>query len=112
MRCYASLRRRAEFARLRRYGRRAAGRTLTLYLADSLPRDPASLVGITVNKAIGKAVVRNKLRRRLAAIVNDALAQCGRTLRLVVVARPSAAHVDFATLRAEFATALQRNSNP
>ncbi len=108
MRRYASLRRRADFARLRRYGRRAAGRTLTLYLTDALPRDPSSLVGITVNKAIGKAVVRNKLRRRLAAIVNDALAQTGRALRMVIVARPTAAHADFSALRADFLSALHQ----
>ena len=108
MRRYASLRRRADFARLRRHGRRAAGKTLTLYLADALPRDATSVVGITVNKAIGKAVVRNKLRRRLAAIVDDALAQSGRALRMVIVARPSAALADFATLRTDFLSALRR----
>jgi len=108
MRRYASLRRRADFARLRRHGRRAAGRILTLYLTDALPRDASSLVGITVNKAIGKAVVRNKLRRRLAAIVDDALAESGRALRMVIVARPGAAQADFAALRADFLSALRR----
>ena len=108
MRRYAGLRRRADFARLRRHGRRAAARTLTLYLTDALPDDATSLVGITVNKAIGKAVIRNKLRRRLAAIVNDALGQTGRALRLVIVARPGAADADFATLRADVLSALRR----
>jgi len=108
MRCYASLRRRAEFARLRRYGRRIASRTLTLYLADAPSDDSTSLVGITVNKAIGKAVVRNKLRRRLASIVNDALAGSQRALALVVVARPPAAGADFACLRTDLLTALRR----
>ena len=108
MRSYASLRRRADFARLRRFGRRVASRTLTLYLSDALPNDATSTVGITVNKAIGKAVVRNKLRRRLAAIVNDALVQSNRAIRLVSGARPGAAQADFATLRGEFAGALRR----
>lgn len=79
-----------------------------MYLTDAFARDTTSLVGITVNKAIGKAVVRNKLRRRLAAIVDDALGQSGRTLRLVVVARPNAAQADFATLRADLLSALHR----
>ena len=107
MRRYASLRRRADFARLRRYGRRASGRTLTLYLTDAPGDDPTSLVGITVNKSIGKAVVRNKLRRRLAAIVNDALGE-RQALRLVVVARPAAANADYVTLQAEFLSAFRR----
>lgn len=107
MRRYASLRRRADFARLRRHGRRVAGSTLTLFFTDALPSDAVSLVGITVNKAIGKAVVRNKLRRRLAAIVNDALAQA-RALRLLVVARPAAARADFATLQSDLVATLRR----
>ena len=107
MRRYAGLRRRADFARLRRYGRRTGGETLTLYRTDAAPSDKTSLVGITVNKSIGKAVVRNKLRRRLAAIVNEALAQT-RALRLVIVARPAAANAAYATLRTEFLSALRR----
>lgn len=108
MRCFASLRRRADFARLRQRGRRLATRTLTLYLTDAFPSDPTSLVGITVNKSIGKAVVRNKLRRRLAAIVNDALAPSRRALRLVVVARPAAAQLAYAALHDELTSALAR----
>ncbi len=108
MRRFASLRRRADFARLRQRGRRIATKTLTLYLTDALPSDATSLVGITVNKSIGKAVVRNKLRRRLAAIVNDALAHSRRAMRLVVVARPAAADVAYAALADEVAVALGR----
>lgn len=107
MRRFASLRRRGDFARLRQRGRRIATRHLTLYLTDALPGDSMSLVGITVNKSIGKAVVRNKLRRRLAAIVDEALASL-RAVRLVVTARPAAADLAFAALRDEVAAALRR----
>ena len=108
MRRFASLRRRGDFARLRQRGRRVATQTLTLYFADAYPSDPTSLVGITVNKSIGKAVVRNQLRRRLAAIVNDALAHARRPLRLVLVARPAAAQAGFAALRADVTSAFGR----
>lgn len=107
MRRFASLRRRVDFARLRQRGRRVSTQTLTLYRSDAFPSDPTSLVGITVNKSIGKAVVRNKLRRRLAAIVHDALAQ-RRAMRLLVVARPAAATVPYSALSAEIASALGR----
>lgn len=107
MRRFASLRRRGDFARLRQRGRRIATKNLTLYLTDAPPDDSTSLVGITVNKSIGKAVVRNKLRRRLAAIVDEALAH-DRAIRLVVAARPAAAVLSFAALRDEFAAALGR----
>ena len=108
MRRYASLRRRADFARLRRHGRRLAGRTLTLYLADAFPRDASSLVGITVNKAIGKAVVRNKLRRRLAAIVNDALASPAAPFAWSSSRAPAAAAPTSPRCATNFSSALHR----
>jgi ribonuclease P protein component len=92
---------------LRRLGRRVSSKSITLYRSDLLPGDPASLVGITVSKSIGKAVIRNKLRRRLAAIVQELLA-CHHAMRLLVVARPDAAQVTFGELRAEVTSALDR----
>jgi ribonuclease P protein component len=107
MRRFASLSRQADFARLRRQGRRFSTKSLVIYRSDPLPDDASSLVGITVSKSIGKAVIRNKLRRRLAAIVNEALAPES-PMRLLLVARPSAALVPFADLRAEVTSALRR----
>ena len=107
MRCFASLRRQADFARLRQRGRRISSPILTFYIVDAGPRDPRSLVGITISKAIGKAVVRNKLRRRLAAILQEALGD-RRPLRLLIVAHPSAADAPFAALRSGVTSALAR----
>jgi ribonuclease P protein component len=107
MRRFASLRRQADFARLRRQGRRVTTKSLVIYRGDPLPSDASSLVGITVSKSIGKAVTRNKLRRRLAAILQEALAS-HRAMRLLVVARPLAAETPFITLQAELSSALER----
>lgn len=107
MRRFAGLRRQADFARLRQRGRRIMTKNFTLYLGDAAAGDLSSLVGITVSKAIGKAVLRNKLRRRVAAILDEALPR-DRRLRLVVVARRAAGELAFAELRAEFATALAK----
>jgi ribonuclease P protein component len=104
MRRLASLRRQADFARLRRAGRRVSTKSLTIYRSDSLAGD-MSFVGITVSKAVGKAVVRNRLRRRLSAIVREALPAC-RAMRLLLVPRPSAAEASFADLKAEVTSAL------
>ncbi|HEY6326967.1 MAG TPA: ribonuclease P protein component [Candidatus Cybelea sp.] len=105
MRRFASLRRQADFARLRRHGRRISTKSLVIYRSDSLPGDIRALVGFSVSKTVGKAVLRNKLRRRLAAIVDDALAQRD-ALRLLFVARPLAAGASFHDLRAEVTSAL------
>ncbi len=105
MRRFAALNRQADFARLRRHGRRCSTKSLVIYRSDPLPGDPRALVGITVSKSIGKAVTRNKLRRRLAAILDEVLAPDG-AMRLLVIARPAAAGVAFTALRAELSSAL------
>jgi ribonuclease P protein component len=104
MRAYASLRRAAEFNRLRSRGRRISGGALTVYRADAFSGDPRSVVGITVGKPVGGAVVRNTVRRRVAAILREELA--GRRMRVLVVARPSAALAPFDSLRNELQRAL------
>jgi ribonuclease P protein component len=108
MRRFATLSRQGDFARLRRRGRRIATKNLVIYRSEPLPGDRSSLVGITVSKSIGKAVTRNKLRRRLSAIVHDALA-AHRAMRLLFVARPEAAMRPFAALHAEVVAALERS---
>ena len=105
MRRVASLRRQGDFARLRRQGRRFSTKSLTIYRSGAPTGDASSLVGITVSKSIGKAVVRNKLRRRLSAIVREALASRA-AVRLLLVARPVAADAQFSDLRAEVTSAL------
>jgi ribonuclease P protein component len=104
MRRYASLRRPADFSRLRQRGRRYSAAALTVYTADPLARDRTSIAGISVGKPVGKAVVRNRVRRRVAALLHELLA--GRRLRLLVVARPPAADAPFAQLRNELERAL------
>jgi ribonuclease P protein component len=104
MRCYASLRRQAEFARLRQRGGRVATGHLTIFKAEPLRHDHTSVVGITVGKPVGNAVVRNTVRRRVAAILQEALP--GKRLRLLVIARPAAAEASFAQLRNEITKAL------
>ena len=107
MRRFASLRRQADFTRLRRQGRRISTKSIIIYTSDPLPGDSSSLVGITVSKSIGKAVLRNKLRRRIAAIVHEALALYS-AKRLLVVARSQAAQTPFHELHSEVTSALGR----
>lgn len=104
MRRYASLRRSGDFSRLKARGRRITSGALTVYRADPCPSDATSVVGITVGKHVGGAVVRNTVRRRLAALLRDALA--GRRVRLLVIARRAAASAPFAQLRNDLERAL------
>jgi ribonuclease P protein component len=105
MRAFASLRRTADFARLRQRGRRTATANLTLYCAQAAPRDERPLVGVSVSKNVGTAVVRNRLRRRLHACLHELLASQS-PMRLLVIARPSAAALPYTALHEELRAVL------
>ncbi len=105
MRRFASLRRQADFARLRQRGRRMATPNLTVYRGEGTPQGERPLVGITVSTAVGKAVIRNKVKRRIAAAMHD-LVPADPQVRILVVARPSTAAATYADLRSELTRAL------
>jgi ribonuclease P protein component len=65
--------------------------------------------GITVTKRIGNAVVRNRMKRRLRALVRDVLPRHGLAGHdHVLIGRESGVERDFATMRAELLAALER----
>lgn len=101
---FAGLRRSADFSRLRARGKRTASGVLTVYRAEPYAAERRSVVGIVVGKPVGKAVVRNLVRRRISAILHDALE--GRRVRLLVVARPGAGQAPFEHLRRDLTRAL------
>src|ERR1700722_12764672 len=98
MRWFASLRRAAEFSRVRRRGRRAALATLTAFgtaAGGAVPR-----VGITVSGAVGGAGVPNLARRRVRG-ARAALPPAGAGAEVVLVLRPQAAAAPYAALAAD-----------
>ncbi len=98
MRAYASLRRRGDFARVQRRGQRRAG---TAFVALTLAAHDRSRVGITVAKTVGNAVVRNRIRRRVKAILDRSSFGSPPHRDVVLIARPGAAGLDFDALSAE-----------
>jgi len=105
MRRFASLRRREDFGRLRRNGRRIATANFTVFCSPALPADALPLVGISVSGRLGSAVTRNRIRRRIAACLHELLT--GRSaLRLLVVPRLGAERLAFKQLCDELAGAL------
>ncbi len=106
MRSFASLRRRADFNRLRQRGRRVTSAGFTILHGAGYASDARSLAGISVSKAVGTAVVRNRLRRRFSAILDEGLKERP-DLRLLLIARPEAARMPFAALRSAVLQALK-----
>lgn len=64
-------------------------------------------VGFSVSNKVGKAVKRNKLKRRLRAIVRDEVARM-RPCQAVIMASPLAADADFSTLKETVKYLLKR----
>lgn len=104
MRCYQSLRRRSDFARVQRRGKRQVGPLFVLLATEARG---ASRIGITVSKSIGNAVVRNRLRRRVKAILDRTAFGAAPHRDVVLIARPGAGEADFAAVAAELGRLLR-----
>lgn len=65
-------------------------------------------VGFVVSRAVGSAVVRNRVRRRLREILRNHVPELPMGALLVVRANPSAAAADTAELRRDLERALER----
>lgn len=70
--------------------------------------DRPALVGFVVSRAIGNAVVRNRVKRRLRAIVAPRLGRLPVGSLLVIRALPASAAVDFNTLGRDVDRSLDR----
>ena len=92
------LRRRQDFDRARQRGR--STRSTLLILNAVRTADDVTRCGFNVSRRVGKAVVRNRVRRRLREIMRQALPALDGGWDLVLVARPGAAQATFQTLRA------------
>ena len=80
-----------------------------LLVRDRGDGDPTKRVGFTVTKKIGGAVVRNRMKRRLRALARELLPAGGMAgADHVLIGRSGGTERDFALLRQELASALER----
>ena len=100
----------AGFAAAVRHGRRAGTRTLVLHLGAGPDRGPR--VGFVVSKAVGNAVTRNRVKRRLRHLARERLTSLPGSGVLVVRALPAAAAAPYDVLGADLDTAFQRLERP
>jgi ribonuclease P protein component len=114
------MRRAEEFRRVLRTGRRAGGSVLTGHLllpvgpdgaagtpGEVLSGGPAK-VGFVVSRAVGSAVVRNRVKRRLRELMRGRLASLPRGCLLVLRAHPAAASARQADLAADLDLVIGR----
>ncbi|MFI6847222.1 ribonuclease P protein component [Kitasatospora sp. NBC_00085] len=119
------LRRRQDFATAVKRGRRAGRPLLVVHLSrdgdpkgpadrtsDSRPHvaegTPSARAGFVVSKAVGPAVVRNLVKRRLRHLVRDRLSRLPAGSLIVVRALPQAASASYQDLERDLDAALKR----
>ena len=105
-----------EFKRTLRAGRRAGGSVVAGHLllaagpqpGDPVQKDTAPKVGLIVSRAVGSAVVRNRVKRRLRELMRRQLASLPGGSLLVLRAHPAAAGARQADLAADLDLVLGR----
>ena len=91
-----------------RHGRRAGTRTLVLHLSVTTADSGGQKVGFVVSKAVGHAVTRNLVKRRLRHLTRERLDALPGPAVLVVRALPAAASAGYDELGRDFDRALGR----
>lgn len=110
------LRRREDFASAVRRGRRAGRPLLVVHLRTSGATDPhepgeidpSTRAGFVVSKAVGNAVVRNRVKRRLRHLVRERLSQLPTGSLVVVRALPGSGDAGPDELARDLDAALTR----
>jgi ribonuclease P protein component len=69
---------------------------------------PAAQVGLVVSKAVGSAVARNRVKRRVRASVRELLDQLEPADILVIRATPAAADASYAELSRDLGRCVQK----
>lgn len=106
------LRRSDDFRRAVRSGRRAARRVVVLHVLAQAGEPGPARVGFVVNKAVGNAVLRNRVHRRLRAVLATRLSDLPAGSLTVVRALPSSAAASYDELAADVDGALTRVLRP
>lgn len=101
------LRRSVDFAAVTRRGRRAGGARLVTHLLVDPDGGPPR-VGFVVSRAVGGAVVRNRVTRQLRVLSRARLERLPAGSMLVVRALPPAASASSTVLGSDLDAALER----
>lgn len=106
MRAEVTVKENYEFRRIYRKGRSAVLPCMVVYCQRN--RAGRSRLGITVSTKLGKAVVRNRVRRRLREIYRLNRDRMVPGYDVIVVARVRAAHTAYQKLEASYLRALEQ----
>lgn len=108
MPAFNTLKKRKDFLRVAK-GVKVVTTTMILQAALSLSKDSLSpKFGFTTTKRLGKAVVRNRARRRLRASVVENIQFCKNNIEYVLIGRYNTADCQFSELVKDTKYAFQK----
>jgi ribonuclease P protein component len=108
------LKKRAEFLAVAAHGKKWVTQSFIIQLAPrpevETPSDPAAIrYGLTASGKVGNAVLRNRCRRRLRALVHEILPRhAAPAYAYVLIARAATATRDYADLKKDLLWALKK----
>lgn len=107
------LRRRTDFSSVVRRGRRAARRDVVVHAlanaqADRLIGEPGPRFGLVVSKAVGPAVIRHRVARRLRHICVGLCSEVSEGTHVVIRALPGAATASSRELDGQLRSGLRK----
>ena len=101
-----SIKRNSDFHRIYARGKSAVSPCVVVYCRKN--RLGTNRIGFTVSKKLGKAVLRNRIRRRLREIMRLNNGRTEQGYDLILVARGRAAEADYRRLEADVLSCLER----
>ncbi len=102
--------RRADYDRVYKDGRRRTSQHFVVFYRTS--SGDTTRLGISVKRALGGAVLRNRIRRRIREIFRTHRQEIAAGWDIVIHPRSAVATADFAALSAELTSLLQKALTP
>lgn len=93
------LTKRKEFAYIYKNGKKVNSKNLSIQIVQSKFTEPR--IGLSVSNKVGKAVIRNKIKRQLRAIIRKQLKNLRIHQNFVLIAHPSIVECDFSKIESE-----------
>jgi len=100
------LKKRYQFNYVYKSGEHFSGEHMVLYVVSSKTKNIK--VGLAVTKKIGKAVVRNRVRRQLREIIKKQVPNLKQNYNIIVVARENITSTSFENLTNEFLKLIKK----
>jgi len=85
-----------EFREIYNSGRRYEGKLFRILIEKSQTK---AAFGIVVNKKVGNAVIRNRIKRRIRSYLREALRRHSLKYRILIIAKPEAGKSDWQMLK-------------